>query len=217
MGKQITKSLWAGRFAEYVQAKFGEFETVLEKQGEEYHSLTIFNPHIINRDIKICFDGYEASFYFSFQHGIFQYEDDEIEQLIDYIRNFVSNEYAAFKFFKDGKYAVSGSQRSKGIDLMTIEGVLKTFIPDLSGEQIEQRALTLCEILPDISYQEHKRKITNTADEVRKQHYEYLKKHEYKLGIEHWSGEADVYKHIYWNGTDFEILDITSGDIFKKG
>lgn len=43
MGKQLTKSVWASRFAEYVQAQFGEFETVLEKQGEEYLSLTIFN------------------------------------------------------------------------------------------------------------------------------------------------------------------------------
>lgn len=54
---------------------------------------------------------------------------------------------------------MSGSQKIKGIDLTTIEAVLKTFIPDLSGEQIEQRALTISKVLPDISYEEHKKKI----------------------------------------------------------
>lgn len=139
-----------------------------------------------------------------FQHTIFQYEDNEIEQLIEYIRKFVSNDYAAFEFFKDGKYAMSGSKKSNGIDLTTNESVLKTFIPDLSGEQIEQRALTLSEVLPDISYEEHKIKITNTADEVRKQHYEYLKKHKYMLGIE------------FWNGKEFDILNITLGNHLEK-
>lgn len=69
--KQITKSLWVGKFAEYVQAQLGEFETAVEKRGDEYHSLTIFNPYIKGRDIRICFNGYEAlsTSHFSMQYS----------------------------------------------------------------------------------------------------------------------------------------------------
>lgn len=49
--KQITKSLWAGKFAEYVQAQLGEFETAVKKRGDEYHSLTIFNIYIKKAEI----------------------------------------------------------------------------------------------------------------------------------------------------------------------
>lgn len=215
MGKLIKRSRWAGKFGEYVQAQFGNFETKLEKQEENHHTLTIFNPNVKDRNIDICFDGLEASFYFSYQHAHFEYEDDEIEQLIDYVHKFLNDEYATFQFFKDGSFAVSGSQKSKNIDLSSIGAILKAFIPDLSAKQIEQRALALYEAMPEISFDEHKRRISVTADQVRKQHYEYLKQHQYKVGVEYWSGKRDTYKHICWDGKEFEIVDITAEDLIK--
>lgn len=209
MAKQIKRSRWLGKFGEYVQAQFGNFETKLEKQDQGHYQLTIFNPNVKDRNIDICFDGLEASFYFSYQHAHFEYEDDEIEQLIDYTHKFLRDEYAAFQFFKDGKFAISGSQRSKDIDLSSVDSILKTFIPDLSVSEVEQRAMTLCEVMPEFSFDEHKSRIAATSEHVREHHYEYLKMHQYKLGVEYWSGKKDTYIHICWDGLEFEIIDIT--------
>lgn len=214
MSKIITRSRWAGMYGEYVQDKFGNFETKLKKQDDECYELTIFNPYVKGRDITICFSGEEALFLFSYQYAYFDYNNG-IDQMVTYANKFISEDYAAFQFFKDGKYAMCGYQRNKEIDLSSIESILKMFIPDLNPNQIEKRVLTLSEVLPNISYDEHKKSLAVCPVEARKKHYDIFRMNEYKLGIEYWSGRDDTYKHIYWNGIGFEILDITAGDLIK--
>lgn len=70
-------------------------------------------------------------------------------------------------------------------------------------------------LLPNVSYDEHKKRLTVCPAEARKRHYDIFKVNDYKLGVEYWSGKADAYKHIYWNEIEFEILDITAGDLFR--
>lgn len=194
-------------YAEYVQDKFGNFKTKLIEQDEECYQLTIFNPNVKERDITICFSGDEALFLFSYQYAYFEYNNG-IDQLVTYANKFISEDYAAFQFFKDGKYAMCGCQKSRTVDLSTIESILKTFIPYLNANQIEIKGFTLNEVLPNISFDEHKKGLTVSPAEARKKHYDIFRKYEYKLGVEHWSGSNDMYKHIFWDGYDFKIVDI---------
>lgn len=116
MSRVITRSRWAGMYGEYVQDKFGDFKTKLRKQDDECIELTIFNPNVKGRDITICFSGDEALFLFSYQYAYFKYNNG-IDQLVAYANKFISEDYAAFQFFKDGKYLMCGCQRSKEVDL----------------------------------------------------------------------------------------------------
>lgn len=174
MSRVITRSRWARMYGEYVQDKFGVFKTKLIKQHEECHQLTIFNPYVKERDITICFGGEEALFLFSFQYAYFDYNEG-IDQLVTYTNKFISEDYAAFQFFKDGKYAMCGCQKSRTVDLSSIESILKTFIPDLNPNQIEKKALTLSEVLPpNVSYEEHKKGLTVSPAEAGKSITTYL-------------------------------------------
>lgn len=213
MSRGIKRSRWVIQFCEYVKAQFGIFKTKLEKQDEECCKLTIFNPNVKDRDITICFGGREALFLYSFQYTYFDYDD--IDQLIVYINKFISEEYAAFQFFKNAKYLMSGCQRSKDIDLANIESILKTFIPDLNANQIEQKALMQSEVMHGLSYDEHKKLLSVSPNEARKRHYDIFRINNYKLAIEYWSGNKDDYKHIHWNGNEFEIIDISVDELLK--
>lgn len=207
MSKVITRSRWAGMYGEYVQDKFGNFKTKLIEQDEECFELTIFNPNVKERDITICFSGVEALFLFSYQYAYFDYNDG-IDQLVAYANKFICEDYVAFQFFKHGKYAMCGCQKSREVDLSSIQSILKTFIPDLNANQVEKRALTLSEVLPNVSYDEHKKGLTVCPAEARKKHYDIFRTYEYKLGVEYWSGNNDMYKRIFWDGYDFRIIDI---------
>lgn len=214
MGRVVKRSRWIQKYAQYVQSRFCDYKTLLKGHCEVCYELTIFNPYIKNRDINICFCSNEATLFFSFVHAHFEYEDNEIEQLIDYIHKFTSSEYTAFQFFKDDKFAMCGSQRSKDVDLTTIESILRTFIPDLNANQIEKRALTLSEVLPCVS-DKYNKKISVCGNEAKKKQYECLRTHEYKLGVEYWNGQKDMYKRIFWDGYDFRIVNITADELHK--
>ena len=214
MGRVVKRSRWVRKYAQYVQSRFCDFKTSLKGHCDVCYELTIFNPHIKDRDINVCLCGNEATLFFSFVHVHFEYEDEDIEQLIDYMNKFISSEYAAFQFYKDGKFAMSGSQRSKDVDLTNIQSILKTFIPDLNANQIEKRALTLSEVLPCIC-DGHNKKISDCVSEARKKQYECFRTHEYKLGVECWNGKNDMYKRIYWDGYDFRIKDITEDELHE--
>lgn len=192
-------------FGEYVQDKFGNFETKLIEHDKECYELTIFNPNVKERDIFICFGKDEALFLFSYQYAYFEYNKG-IDQLVTYANKFISEDYAAFQFFKDGKYAMCGCQKSREADLSSIESILKAFIPNMN--QIEKHAVTLCEVPSNVLYVEPKNKLNVSTDEARLEHHEIFKKYEYKLGVEQWSGNNDIYKHIFWDGYDFRIIDI---------
>ena len=103
---------------------FGSFNPYINILSHDI-VLTIPNPNVENRDIEVHFEKQGLTFYFSYQHAHFGYDD--ITGLIDYIESFLTNQIAAVEFFEGDQNRCGGSREYSSLDLSTAEKIVAIF------------------------------------------------------------------------------------------
>jgi hypothetical protein len=107
---------------------FKDYEIEIEidsKNNTEW--FIIKNPHW-RENIEINYAG-EYIFYFSYQHAHF--DENEIEDLIEYINGFISGEMVAIEFFMGEKAAFGGGGFYAEIDMSSKESLYSYFFPNM--------------------------------------------------------------------------------------
>jgi len=117
---------------------YKDYETTIETRndGDYYGDIDYFviiNPHGSN-NIEVSNPREEGIiFWFSYQHAHFDYCDDmqdNIEDLIEYINDFLEDRRASIEFLDGDTPLFGGDRNPDDIDTSSGESILKDFVAD---------------------------------------------------------------------------------------
>lgn len=212
----VNRERWLRGYAEYIKKQFSEYETQINEKYEDFIDLTIFNPNIPGRDIVVNFDSMRATVHFSYQHAHLEY-DDGMDNIVEYIKSYISGRCAAVEFFKDSKNAMGGGYPSDAIDFSSVESILTRISPELSERQIERFAETIVLAMPHLTKEEVVKDIVKNRPRERARYLEDFKHHDYRVCAVFWDGKRDKYVQIVWDGSELSVKQITSADVLPPG
>lgn len=187
-------------YAEKVKCSFKGFK-LNATLNEDYIKLQIHNPKYSDRDIDVYFYPDKAILHFSYQHIHFDYNEDSFEDFVYWIEGFITGEYAAVEFFKNGKNNLGGHRKYNEIDLSSAESIASLF-PFSSHDEQE----IFFKMHPDYSEEEISTMFKNAQIKNVSVMFEEFKKNSYMVCVECWDKSKDKYAKIVWSGNGFLIM-----------